>query len=137
MSGAVLVVLKFVYVALAYLLIWKAATALGKGIGINPWSARRRQGTRLTVVRSDTQIGRTFVVKPPMILGRGEGADVHIGDPYASDLHVRLDYQDGLTTLVDLDSAVGTYVNGKRVLSPTGLAKGDSIQIGKTVLEVG
>jgi len=137
MQAAVLVALKFVYVALAYLLIWKVATALGNQIGINPWLARRRPGTRLTVVRSQTQIGRSFEVKAPTILGRGEGADVHIGDPFASDLHVRLDYKDGTATLVDLDSAGGTYVNGKRVSSPTGLVKGDSIQIGQTVLEVG
>jgi len=36
----------------------------------------------------------------------------------------------------DLGSTNGTYVNGRRVTSPTSASRGDTVQIGKTILEV-
>ena len=38
--------------------------------------------------------------------------------------------------VMDLGSSNGTYLNGRRVTVPTRLGKGDSIQIGNTILEV-
>ena len=42
---------------------------------------------------------------------------------------------DGVT-VEDLGSTNGTYVNGRRVTSPTSVSRGDTVQIGKTALEV-
>jgi pSer/pThr/pTyr-binding forkhead associated (FHA) protein len=39
-------------------------------------------------------------------------------------------------TLHDLGSTNGTYVNGRRATAPTDLRRGDTIQVGKTVMEV-
>jgi pSer/pThr/pTyr-binding forkhead associated (FHA) protein len=36
----------------------------------------------------------------------------------------------------DLGSTNGTYVNGVRVTAPTPVRKGDSLQVGSTLLEV-
>ncbi len=38
--------------------------------------------------------------------------------------------------LHDLGSTNGTYVNGRRVSAPTQLRRGDTIQVGKTDMEI-
>lgn len=135
MPAAILVALKFIFVALVYLLVWRVATAVAEHVGAKPWRVLGGPGTGLTVVRSDTQNGLEFDVRRTIVLGSGSEADVRIDDAYASDLHARLDPEESLT-LEDLGSTSGTYVNGKRVTAVVALSRGDSIQIGKTVLEV-
>ena len=44
--------------------------------------------------------------------------------------------QDNAVLVHDLGSTNGTYVNGRRVTTPTTVSKGDTVQIGKTILEV-
>ncbi|MDE0368684.1 MAG: FHA domain-containing protein [bacterium] len=136
MPAAILVALKFIFVALVYLLVWRVATAVAEHVGAKPWRVLGGPGTGLTVVRSDTQNGLEFDVRRPIVLGSGSEADVRIDDAYASDLHARLDPEEESLTLEDLGSPSGTYVNGKRVTAVVALSRGDSIQIGKTVLEV-
>lgn len=135
MPAAILVALKFIFVALVYLLVWRVATAVAEHVGAKPWRVLGGPGTGLTVVRSDTQNGLEIDVRRPIVLGSGSEADVRIDDAYASDLHARLDPEESLT-LADLGSTSGTYVNGKRVTAVVALSRGDSIQIGKTVMEV-
>ena len=136
MPAAILVALKFIFVALVYLLVWRVATAVAEHVGAKPWRVLGGPGTGLAVVRSDTQNGLEFDVRQPIVLGSGGEADVRIDDAYASDLHARLEHADESLTLADLGSTSGTYVNGKRVTAVVVLSRGDSIQIGKTVLEV-
>jgi pSer/pThr/pTyr-binding forkhead associated (FHA) protein len=49
---------------------------------------------------------------------------------------MRLLAQENGLVLHDLGSTNGTYVNGRRVTAPTTLRRGDSVQVGKTVMEV-
>jgi pSer/pThr/pTyr-binding forkhead associated (FHA) protein len=69
-------------------------------------------------------------------MGRSEETDVILQDPYASEFHLRLVAQDSGMVLHDLGSTNGTYVNGRRVSAPTQLRRGDTIQVGKTVMEI-
>ena len=96
----------------------------------------RRQGTRIVVMRSDTQPGLDFTVDDALVLGRSPEADIVIEDPYASEFHLRLTAREGRLVLSDLGSTNGTYVNGRRVSTPVDLSRGDAVQIGKTVMEV-
>lgn len=138
MPAPILVALKFIFVALVYLLVWRVATAVAEHVGAKPWRVLGGPGpgTGLTVVRSDTQNGLAFDVRRTIVLGSSSEADVRIDDAYASDLHARLAPEEESLTLADLGSTSGTYVNGKRVTAVVALSRGDSIQIGKTVLEV-
>ena len=136
MPAIILVSLKLIFVAYIYLFVWQIAKAIAAHIGTGQPRERRRPGTGLMVVRSETQTGLSVEVRQPVVLGRGKGADVLIDDAYASDFHVRLVNDTGVLSLFDLGSTTGTYVNGKRVGAPLELSKGDSVQIGKTVLEV-
>jgi pSer/pThr/pTyr-binding forkhead associated (FHA) protein len=96
----------------------------------------RREGTRLLMVKSETQQGTEVEVTDATVLGRSDEADVLLDDPYASEFHMRLMANENGLVLHDLGSTNGTYVNGRRVTAPTTLRRGDSVQVGKTVMEV-
>lgn len=88
------------------------------------------------MIKSETQQGTEIDVQDVTVLGRSPEADVNLDDPYASEFHMRLVAQDNGMVLHDLGSTNGTYVNGRRVIAPTSLRRGDTIQVGKTVMEV-
>lgn len=65
-------------------------------------------------------------------IGRSEGQnDIVINHPSVSRVHCELFYDgDGNAFLTDLDSANGTYVNGKRVREPVLLKNTDIVKLG-------
>jgi pSer/pThr/pTyr-binding forkhead associated (FHA) protein len=81
--------------------------------------------------------GRTFPVGEEITLGRAAGCQVTIDDTYASQLHARVFQRDGVTYVEDLGSTNGTYLNRSKVTGPMVLQRGDKLQIGNTVLELG
>ena len=136
MPDFLLTLLRLIFLALVYLFLWQVARSISTHLGIKPVRRRRRRGTRVVVVRSDTQHGLDFVVEDSVVIGRSDEADITIGDPYASDFHLRMTSKDGRIVLNDLGSTNGTYVNGRRITAPTDLARGDAVQVGKTVMEI-
>ena len=56
-------------------------------------------------------------------------------DTFVSQLHARVFERSGQIYVEDLGSTNGTYVNGHRVSTPTPMHRGDSLQVGSTVLE--
>ncbi len=136
MPALFLNLLKLIFIGLIYLFLWQVARAIGAHIGPVPRGRGRRSPAELVVVRSESLSGKRIPVTSATVLGRSEDADVVIDDPYASDFHVRVGLHEGDLVAHDLGSTNGTYVNGRRVTVPTALAKGDALQIGKTILEV-
>jgi pSer/pThr/pTyr-binding forkhead associated (FHA) protein len=137
MPELILTLLRLIFLALIYLFIWQVARAIARHLGVGQGTAGgKRAGRRVVVVRSDTQAGMTFGVTGATVVGRSNQADVMLEDPYASEFHLRLVSQDGVLTVSDLGSTNGTYVNGRRITTPTALQRGDALQVGKTVMEV-
>ncbi len=62
-------------------------------------------------------------------LGRDPDAEVHLDSPIVSRLHARLSRHGDIVTVEDLDSANGTYLNGRRV-SRSEVAPGDLLVVG-------
>ena len=52
-------------------------------------------------------------------------------------LHARVFRKEGQLYVEDLGSTNGTYLNRKKVTAPIQLRKGDRLQIGRTVMELG
>ncbi|MGD0881251.1 MAG: FHA domain-containing protein [Acidimicrobiales bacterium] len=99
---------------------------------------KRRRSLRLHVIRPDDQSGRVFDVGEEVTVGRAAGCGVPIDyDAYASNLHARLFRLDGDLWAEDLGSTNGTWVNTVRINERTKLQKGDLLQVGGTVFEVG
>ena len=136
MPDLLLTLLRLIFLGLVYLFLWQVTRSISGHVGIQRQGGSRRHGTRIVVLRSETQPGLDFTVDDAMVLGRSEEADIVIEDPYASEFHLRLSTKEGRLVLSDLGSTNGTYVNGRRVSTPVDLSRGDAVQIGKTVMEV-
>ncbi|HEU4749576.1 MAG TPA: FHA domain-containing protein [Acidimicrobiia bacterium] len=137
MPELILTLLRLIFLALVYLFIWQVARAIARHVGLGRTEGGgRRAGNRIVVVRSDSQAGLSFSVNGATVIGRSDQADVNLEDPYASEFHLRLVSQEGALTVSDLGSTNGTYVNGRRITTPTALQRGDALQVGKTVMEV-
>lgn len=135
MPDVILALLRIIFLGLVYLFVWQVARAIGSHLGISV-RRKRKEGSRVLFVRSESQQGQEFEVGDVVVLGRSEETDVVLDDPYASEFHLRLVSQENGMMLHDLGSTNGTYVNGRRVSAPTELKRGDTIQVGKTVMEV-
>lgn len=135
MPDIILALLRIIFLGLVYLFVWQVARAIGTHLGISV-RRKRKEGTRVLFVRSDSQRGQEVVVNDVLVMGRSVEADVVLDDPYASEFHLRLVAQESGLMLHDLGSTNGTYVNGRRVTAPTPMRKGDTIQVGKTVMEI-
>lgn len=73
-----------------------------------------------------------------LVVGSSTGGELFYGLAVASALvskhHVRVSRESGRTTVTDLDSAAGTFVNGVRIHAPTLVRAGDVIGIGDVEL---
>ena len=137
MSALVANLLKLAFVGLLYLFLWQMARSIGGHLGADTSTGRRRRAVgELTVVRSETQTGVKVTVTDSVVLGRSPEADALLDDPYASMFHLRLTMDGDTMSLTDLGTTNGTYVNGRRITSPVVLNAGDSVQVGKTIMEV-
>lgn len=91
----------------------------------------------VTVI-SGPRTGLTFIVKPNsgLTLGRSPDADIQIIDTGISRKHIYMHYADNTVFVEDLESANGTYVNGKQLSGEIEVRNGDQISIGiSTVLK--
>lgn len=162
MSDELLTVLKFVLLALLYLFFFRVLRAVwvelnppraverapAGGGGYSPPSPApapnlskrqaRKVPTQLTVLEPADQRGRVFPLAAEMTMGRAGGCQVAIPeDTFASQIHARLFTRDGQTWVEDLGSTNGTFVNRSRVTAAVAVSRGDQVQIGNTVLELG
>jgi pSer/pThr/pTyr-binding forkhead associated (FHA) protein len=136
MPELILTVLRLIFLALIYIFLWQIARAIARHLGVTRGDGSKKTANRVTFVRSDSQAGLSFTVNGATVLGRSDQADVILEDPYASEFHLRLVSQEGALTVSDLGSTNGTYVNGRRITTPTNLRRGDALQVGKTVMEI-
>jgi FHA domain len=154
MSEAVLTVLKFCFLALLYLFLYRVvrltlkelrAPALSAEPAAAPPTApprreRRpepRAALRLRVLEPAARKGETYTIDREVTVGRGGGCALVLSDDtYVSQLHARLFQQNGEGYVEDLGSTNGTYVNGKQIKGVTRLKRGDQVQFGQTVAEV-
>lgn len=72
--------------------------------------------------------------KRPIVVGRDEACPAQVVDELVSRKHVqvRLDDKRGLYFALDMKSANGVFVNGRKIENETELADGDMIELGKS-----
>ena len=76
--------------------------------------------------------GTAFDIRSGATLGRSDGADIHVDDPYASSAHARIFPRGDFMYLEDMGSTNGTYLNGRQVRTAERLKVADAIRIGDT-----
>jgi pSer/pThr/pTyr-binding forkhead associated (FHA) protein len=154
MSEAVLTVLKFCFLALLYLFLYRvvrltlkelrAPALTAEPAAAQPTAPPRRErrpepraALRLRVLEPAARKGETYTIDREVTVGRGGGCALVLNDDtYVSQLHARLFQQNGEGYVEDLGSTNGTYVNGKQINGVTRLKRGDQVQFGQTVAEV-
>jgi pSer/pThr/pTyr-binding forkhead associated (FHA) protein len=152
---SLLTILKFCLLAVLYLFfarvlraVWAelrapapAPVAAAAGRAAPAPAASRRRGAsvpQLVVAEPPEQKGRVFDVAEEVTIGRAAGCGIALSDDtFVSQLHARVFVRDGALFVEDLGSTNGTFVNRKKVGPPIAVRRGDRIQIGRTVLEVG
>jgi pSer/pThr/pTyr-binding forkhead associated (FHA) protein len=129
-------IIKLLFLALLFIFLWQVTRAVRSHIGSNPGAQVEGIGAELVVLTGSREALRVRLRAQGHVVGRSPECDIPIDDPYASEFHARVGLQGESVVVHDLGSTNGTYVNGRRVTSPTTVSRGDTVQIGKTTLEV-
>lgn len=81
--------------------------------------------------------GRVFAdLKPPITVGREEGNTIQLNDERISRFHIKIQEDNNMLVLTDLDSTNGTRVNGQDCQLRI-LRYGDIISVGRSVILFG
>lgn len=141
-----LLVLLYLFVARAVRTIWKDVSATAAAGGAAPARgkpakapAKRKQRAAPGELVIHTPQGRPRVVRlegHDVTFGRSETSTVALDDAYISDHHAKVFLSDGEWRITDLGSTNGTFLNQVKVTSPTPIAAGDQLGIGKTTVQV-
>ena len=87
------------------------------------------------VVMNGELRGRDFrLVDGKNVMGTAADCDVVLTDPYLSSKHAVIRHENGVFTLVDLDSTNGTYLNERRV-SKEDLIDNDKVRLGRSEMK--
>ncbi|MEA2460317.1 MAG: hypothetical protein QOH90_494 [Actinomycetota bacterium] len=153
MPTIVFVVLKYVFLVVLYIFVWRVVRSMNADLrpATGPTrgdaraakrpapapSRRIKQAPRkMTVIEGEELKGKSFPLGDEIIIGRAERCHIILKDSYVSQVHARVFAKGDIYMVEDMGSTNGTYVNRNRVTSPTEVLRGDRLKIGKTVLEM-
>jgi FHA domain len=154
MQDPVAIALKFGFLAVLYLfLLWVARSSLrdltqhdDSSVVMEPdepaaLPRRERRGQdlrsgvdpRLEVVAAmGLDPGSSFEIGESATMGRADGSDIPVDDPFASSVHARIFPRGQFMYIEDMGSTNGTYLNGRRLRAAERLKVGDTVRIGET-----
>jgi pSer/pThr/pTyr-binding forkhead associated (FHA) protein len=89
------------------------------------------------VIRKGATRSRTFrILSREALIGRLRGCEVRIPSAEVSRRHCLLRTENGCLTIEDLQSANGTFLNGRRIRGPEVVQPGDRLQVGPVTFVV-
>ena len=147
MPESVLTILKFCFLALLYLFLWRVVQVVvremrapvpgdGPAADAKP-SRKERRGARLRIIEPVEREGEVYPLGEEITVGRGGGCGIVLPDDhFVSTVHARLFRRGDDVFVEDLGSRNGTFVNGDTIAAPTRLRRGDRVQFGQTVGEL-
>jgi pSer/pThr/pTyr-binding forkhead associated (FHA) protein len=155
MPPIVFTLVQGLFLILLYLFVSRVARVVWRDLGDSAATAAPVAGPR-TAKRSSSggkrkprAVPRELVVHTPqgkprvvrlddhdVTFGRSETSTVPLDDAYISDHHAKVFMEDGEWCIADLGSTNGTFLNQVKVTSPTPIAAGDQLGIGKTTVQV-
>lgn len=159
MPEGVLTVLKFCFLALIYLFLFRIvrtvlaelrpakipvpeallaeSTTSGAPAALAPSKRDRSRHWDLVIVAPPSRVGETYTVDEELTVGRGAGCAVVLpDDTFVSQVHARVFTRGSDPYIEDLGSTNGTTLNGEAITEPTRLRRGDRVQFGETVMEL-
>lgn len=149
MPEAILTILKFCFLALLYLFLFRVVRVVylelgGRAGTKTPKAAAPRKGRGrrggppvLKIVAPAERKGHSYDVGEEVTVGRAAACHISLNDDtYVSQMHARVFAREGDVFVEDLGSTNGTYLNQKKLTCEMPVRRGDRIQIGKTVMEL-
>ncbi|HZJ50885.1 MAG TPA: FHA domain-containing protein [Actinomycetota bacterium] len=151
MPNLVLELLKYAFLAILYIFVARAVKAIYLELRTpNPRRASARAPAparpaprrtkkaprKLAIVEGENMKGKSFDVSDELVVGRAEKCHIVLDDTYVSQMHARIFSKGEAVMVEDLGSTNGTYLNRRRITSPSELQRGDQVKIGKTVMEL-
>ncbi len=156
MTDELLTVLKFCFLALLYLFLFRVVRVVTLELKADkiavPLAAlpvteapvsqpKRSRGARdestLVIVAPESREGETFLLDQEITVGRAPGCGIVLADDtFASQVHARIYRQGGKTYVEDLGSTNGTLLNGERISGYVRVRRGDRVQFGQTIAEL-
>lgn len=154
MPESVLTILKFCFVALLYLFLYRVVRVVINEMRApaptppapvaqptppapapRAGKARGRAPATLRILDPPARRGETFALVDEVTVGRGGGCGIVLDDGFVSQVHARLYVRDGNAYVEDLGSRNGTLVNGQSLRGALQLKRGDRVQFGQTTIE--
>ena len=83
----------------------------------------------LALYQQSTKVRDCILDQVPLIIGRSPEADIQLEDRWVSRQHCKVDVQEGVVVVRDLESRHGTLVNDKPV-TESKLFPGDTLCVG-------
>lgn len=158
MSEGLLTVLKFCFLALLYLFLFRvvrivrlelkpvkaampveavAATPVAAPAKREKKQRKDQSGPALYLLEPVGREGESYSLTDEVSVGRAPGCGVVLeDDTFVSQVHARLFRRGRENYVEDLGSTNGTFVNGERISEVTRLRRGDRVQFGNTVAEI-
>ncbi|HEX2295506.1 MAG TPA: FHA domain-containing protein [Actinomycetota bacterium] len=151
MPDLVLLILKYVFLAILWIFVARAVRAVlielrpakapapsrRSAPAAQPPPRKTKKSPGKAVVVEGSLEGKTFPLGGELTIGRSDQCNVKVeGDTYVSSVHARIFQRDGSYMVEDLGSTNGTYLNRRRITAPAELQRGDRVKVGKTVLEM-
>jgi pSer/pThr/pTyr-binding forkhead associated (FHA) protein len=155
MSALALTLLRFGFLLLLWAFVLFTVSALRKDLSApqdaplrgtrnvpqqperKPRAAKAKSTARRLVVTEGSLSGTVVPLGTSSVtVGRAADSTLVLDDDYASSHHVRLYPHEGTWVVEDLGSTNGTWIDRTRVTGPTVLAMGQSLRIGRTVIEL-
>jgi FHA domain-containing protein len=158
MSEGLLTVLKFCFLALLYLFLFRVVRIVrlelkptkiavpAAPVGAEPMAApagkpakekKARGAAMLRVLDPPAHAGELYALDEEVTVGRAPGCGIVLEeDTFVSQVHARVFRRGRETYVEDLGSTNGTMVNGVRIDEVTRLSRGDQVQFGNTLTEI-
>jgi len=149
-SESLLTVLKFCFLALVYLFLWRVVRVVVLELrspalvgAATTGDAERRpakadkRGARLRILEPEAHRGETYQLGDEITVGRGGGCGIVLTeDQFVSTVHARVFRRGSEVFVEDLGSRNGTHLNGELIAVPTRVRRGDRVQFGQTIAEL-
>lgn len=141
MPALILTLLKVGFLAVLFLfIVWVLRVAMRElRESVEPANARADALTKpaeLQVIEPREHRGTRIPLVHGMTIGRDPDCNLQLDDGYVSTQHARIVTRGDDFFVEDAGSTNGTFVNRRRVTEPTLVRRGDTVQIGRTVMEV-
>ena len=92
-------------------------------------------GSAMSGTNGPLALGGPITVRGQMLIGRDQGrVQIHLDDPNVSRIHAQVLAKSGGIEISDVNSANGTFVNGRRIEAALTLRTGDRVDIGPVTL---